>query len=86
MLFQTLDDKSECVGVYSNGELHFKDIPDGLSKTWGYSNFYMECLSNMLNFMLAEKPDDVSISPRRLGTDYKQTQGFHSFKSLAKVN
>ena len=37
MIFQTLDDKSECVGVYTNGELHFDSIPDNLTKTWKYT-------------------------------------------------
>jgi len=32
--FVTLDDKSECVGVYSNGVLHFDNFPSDLSKTW----------------------------------------------------
>ena len=39
MLFQTLDDKKECVGIYANGELQFEDMPNGISKTWSYSNF-----------------------------------------------
>ena len=37
MIFQTLDDKSECVGIYSNGALHFEGIPGGLTKTWKYT-------------------------------------------------
>ena len=37
MLFQTLDDKSECVGVYAGGSLHFDTIPAGLTKTWKYT-------------------------------------------------
>jgi len=37
MIFQTLDDKSECVGVYVDGNLHFEGIPDGLTKTWKYT-------------------------------------------------
>ncbi len=37
MIFQTLDDKSECVGVYVDGKLHFDSIPDGLTKTWKYT-------------------------------------------------
>jgi hypothetical protein len=37
-LFQTLDDKSECVGLYINKELQFNvdEIPSGLTKTWKY--------------------------------------------------
>ena len=37
MIFQTLDDKSECVGVYVDGRLHFDKIPDNLTKTWKYT-------------------------------------------------
>lgn len=37
MYFQTLDDKSECVGVYADGTLHFDKIPEGLTKTWKYT-------------------------------------------------
>ena len=37
MLFQTLDDKQECVGVYAGGNLHFDKIPSELSKTWRYT-------------------------------------------------
>ena len=37
MIFQTLDDKSECVGIYTNGALPFEGIPGGLTKTWKYT-------------------------------------------------
>lgn len=37
MIFQTLDDKTECVGVYVDGKLHFDEIPSELSKTWKYT-------------------------------------------------
>ena len=39
MTFLTLDDKTECVGFYSNGELVFGQIPEqNLDKTWKYSS------------------------------------------------
>jgi len=37
MIFQSLDDKHECVGIYTDGKLHFDDIPDNLTKTWKHS-------------------------------------------------
>jgi len=37
LIFQTLDDKSECVGVYTDGKLSFDEIPENLTKTWKYS-------------------------------------------------
>ncbi len=37
MLFQAIDDKNECVGVYADGKLDFENIPENLTKTWKYS-------------------------------------------------
>ena len=37
MYFQTLDDKTECVGVYKDGQLYFDDFPGDLKRTWKYS-------------------------------------------------
>ena len=41
MLFQALDDKSECVGIYCNGQLHFdkEGFPDDLTATWKYASY-----------------------------------------------
>ena len=38
MLFQTLDDKKECVAIYLDGKI-VDSLPTGLSKTWNYSAF-----------------------------------------------
>jgi len=37
LIFQTIDDKSECIGVYSDGKLYYDDFPQNLNKTWKYS-------------------------------------------------
>lgn len=39
MLFQALDNKQECVGVYAGGRLVFDELPAELTKTWAYSSF-----------------------------------------------
>ena len=39
MLFQTLDDKRDCVGVYLDGKLLYDEVPESLSHTWDYSTF-----------------------------------------------
>jgi hypothetical protein len=40
LLFQTLDDKKECVGIYCDGEFLFNEIlPESISRTWSYSAF-----------------------------------------------
>jgi len=37
MLFQSLDNKKECVGIYVNGELFFSEPPIDLTHTWEYT-------------------------------------------------
>ena len=39
MIFQTLDSKNECVAVYCNEELHYDEMPNGLTATWGYAPY-----------------------------------------------
>ena len=41
MLFQTLDNKSQCVGVYTDNKLVFDldKLPQGLSQTWSYAPY-----------------------------------------------
>jgi len=39
VLFQTLDNKKECYGIYLNGDLIYDEFPDNLTNTWSYSSF-----------------------------------------------
>ena len=39
MQFQVLDIKDQCVGLYIDGELHYKNVPAGFHRTWNYANF-----------------------------------------------
>ena len=39
MIFQTLDDKTECVGVYADGQLYFENWPEDLTQTWAHTGF-----------------------------------------------
>jgi len=39
LLFQTLDDKKDCVGIYLNDLVFGQELPDDLSHTWSYSGF-----------------------------------------------
>lgn len=39
MLFQTLDNKNECAGIFVDGELCFDNLPSGLTKTWKYASY-----------------------------------------------
>lgn len=38
-MFQTLDDKGSCVGIYKDGKFFYDQLPEGLCKTWKYSEF-----------------------------------------------
>ena len=37
MIFQTIDDKSECVGIYTEGKLFYENFPVDLTRTWRYT-------------------------------------------------
>jgi hypothetical protein len=39
VIFQALDDKTECVGVYANGQLYFDNWPEEIAQTWKYTGF-----------------------------------------------
>tara|TARA_R110000824_G_scaffold132930_1_gene295549 strand:+ start:17926 stop:19113 length:1188 start_codon:yes stop_codon:yes gene_type:complete len=37
LIFQSLDDKDECIGVYADGQLWFDEVPSNLTQSWKYS-------------------------------------------------
>ena len=37
MLFQTFDDKKDCIAIYAQGKMHAKNYPRDISQTWEYS-------------------------------------------------
>ena len=89
MLFQTLDDKSECVGVYANGELEFKQVPSDLTKTWSYSNF-LEGLSIDYAQIYCHGKTLDEVCPAHLLEDWERVsnrlKAFIRANNLAKVN
>ncbi len=88
MYYQSLDDKSECVGIYVNGELHFDEIPSGLQRTWRHSGFspsdveyaWIICGGQQLADVC---PEDLQDDLRRAQTRFKAY--LKSFK-IAKIN
>ena len=89
MLFQTLDDKSECVGVYSNGDLQFNDMPKGMSRTWSYSNFLEGMDVEYASiYVLGKSLDEVC--PSHLLNQWEavsnRLKAFIRANNLAKVN
>ena len=89
MIFQTLDDKSECIRVYTDGQLHFNSIPDNLTTTWKYSgslsNSEVEFVGLWTNGL-----DLEDCCPEQYATELKQCRNkleayLKSFK-IAKIN
>ena len=66
MLFQTLDNKHKCIGVYYDNNLYFNhEFPTGISETWSYASFlrdreirygYLQCGGKSLDSVC---PPDV---------------------------
>lgn len=89
MIFQTLDDKKECVGVYCGGDLHFDEIPKGLTKTWSYSNFLHDFEVDYASiYCLGKSIDDVC--PAHLLEDWERVserlKAFVRSNKIAKVS
>ena len=38
MLFQLMDNKTDCAGTYLSGQFIWDRIPEGITKTWSYSD------------------------------------------------
>jgi|TARA_R110000744_G_scaffold2239_6_gene9013 hypothetical protein len=89
MIFQTLDDKSECVGVYVDGQLHFDNIPDNLTTTWRYSGSLAEKEIEFIG-LWTNGLDLDACCPEEHAVELRQCQNklqayLKSFK-IAKVN
>jgi len=89
MLFQTLDNKEECVGVYCNNELHFDTIPDDLTRTWNYSAFLRERENVEYAFLYAQKALGDVCTPRlaqEWGTINDRMKAFLRAFTAAKID
>jgi len=46
MVFQILDDKKDCLGVYVDGQFIYGEIPKNLDSTWSYSDHFEDRFIN----------------------------------------
>ena len=89
MIFQTLDDKKECVAIYANGELRSEMDIRELSHTWNYAPYLAQgdieyaslyCLGKSLN----------EVCPEYLREDWEEVhqrlRSFFTAFSTAKVD
>ena len=91
MIFQTLDNKQECVGIYANGELIFSDesFPDNLKHTWSHAPYLDSLDVEYVSLYLEGRPVKDYI-PEFLRDDWRdsldQINAFNRSLSLAQVN
>ena len=92
MLFQTLDDKSECVGIFCDNKLVFdpESFPDNLTATWKYCT-YLSDLEGVeyASLYLQGKPVE-SVIPEYLQDDWddvsKQILAFKRALYISRVD
>ena len=88
MYYQGLDDKTECVGVYTDGSLYFDSIPEGLERTWRHCGFSSE--STEYAWIIAGGKQLSEVCPPDLEEVLRKAQSkfkayLRSFK-IAKIN
>lgn len=88
MLFQSIDDKSECVGIYTNGNMLFDNFPSNLTKTWRYSNSHSENIEYAWIYCNGQPLQDVC--PEHMQDQFnaivKKFGAFYKSFQIAKIN
>lgn len=74
MLFQTLDDKKECVGIYADSKLHFNEIPGNLTASWSYSPYLKGQQIQYANLYCEGKTLD-EVCPEHLRDEWTEIKG-----------
>ena len=89
MLFQALDDKKECVGIYANDELTFDNIPQELSHTWSFSSS-VDTDGIQYAKIYAKGKELAEVCPEHLREEYNKAQkkmlAFYKSFFLSKVS
>ena len=88
MLFQALDEKEKCVGVYVDGQI-YKDIPEGGTHTWKYASFLQDHQIEYANIYCQGK-DLQQVCPPELSEEYnrvwKKLKAFYKSFATSKVS
>ena len=91
MLFQALDDKSECVGIYCGGKLHFeqKEFPSQLSATWKYASYLRQLPGVQYANLYVQGKKMEEVIPEYLREDWEEVAtkllSFRRSLSIGKV-
>jgi hypothetical protein len=88
LLFQALDEKEKCVGVYSEGKI-LKDLPEGGTHTWEYASFLKDLNVEYAKIYCEGKTLEQACPPE-LREDYdriwKRLKAFYKSFITAKVS
>lgn len=88
-MFQSLDDKGECVGLYKDGELYFHDLPEISKETWNYVAF-LKGLDIEYASIYANGSTLEQCCPESIKSDWQQSnnrlRAFINSLITAKVN
>ena len=79
MLFQLMDNKTDCAGTYLSGQFVWDKIPDGITKTWSYSDHLYGRDIEYANLLVSGKSIDA-VCPEHL------RDRWDSVKSLMKAH
>jgi len=89
LIFQTLDDKNECVGIYAEGKLSFDELPDGLTACWAPVP-YLEGKEVEYASLYCEGKTPGEVCPDNLRDDWEECnekmKAFYRSFMLGKVN
>lgn len=91
MLFQTLDDKSSCVGIYVDNNLYFEEteFPKGLTATWSPSSYLRDQDIEYASLYL-EGDNVLQHIPEYLKDDWEDVldslKAFRRSLNIAKIN
>ena len=89
MLFQILDDRNECFGIYSNGRFIYDKLPNGLTHTWSWNSALSGQPVEYANLYVGGKSIDECGPPHlvdRFEIRSKKIKAFINSVSKAKIN
>ena len=88
MLFQALDEKEKCVGIYINGKI-YKNPPEQITRTWKYSSFLKDFDVEYANIICQGKSLG-EVCPEELKEDYdriwSKLKAFYKSFAIAKIS
>jgi len=89
MIFQILDDKKDCRGIYANGDFIYDQIPKTASSTWSYSdhlrNNYIQYGYLWTHGKTIREACPEYLAPRFTAAEDKIKAHFKSF-NISKIN